>query len=276
MKQVPSAGLTNFFQQSYRGFKPPPPPPELPEISLWSALFDFLAYWAITGLAHSVHFYRRFRERERRALLLESSLAHARLDTLRAQLHPHFLFNSLNAVVALLRREPALAEKTLLCLSELLRLALSQSQKPEISLREEMEFVTRYLEIQQTRFGDRLRFEQELEPVALDCLVPTLLLQPLIENAIRHGIEPTDNAGLVRLTAQRRGGKLVFTVEDDGAGLNGRDATTGGAGIGLANLRARLEALYATDQMLELTPRPGGGVIVRVEIPWRALSTSSS
>jgi signal transduction histidine kinase len=218
------AGMTNLLAELPRGVKPPFPPPGQPRISLFSILLDLLAYGAILGVAHSVHFYRRFRERERRALFLESNLANSRLDALRAQLHPHFLFNSLNAVATLVRRDPRLAEATLISLSELLRLALSQSERQEVPLREEMQFVQRYLEIQQTRFGDKLRVEQEIEPASLDCLVPTLLLQPLVENAIRHGIEPAENAGLVRLTARRQNGLLVLTVEDDGVGLPAADS----------------------------------------------------
>jgi two-component sensor histidine kinase len=264
--------LTNLMTRLHQNF-PTVRPPGLPNVSFWSALLDLLAYGAIVGLTHSVHFYRRFRERERRALLLESNLASARLNALRAQLQPHFLFNSLNAIAALLRRDPRLAETTLVSLSELLRLAMNLSEKPEIALREELEFIQRYLEIQQTRFGDKLRFEQDIEPAAQDCLVPTLLLQPLIENAIRHGIEPAERAGCVRLTAHQRDDKLILTVADDGAGFAGGNAPTGGTGIGLANLRARLETLYDKGQTLELVARPQGGVSVRVEIPWRPAPT---
>jgi LytS/YehU family sensor histidine kinase len=264
-------------------------------------MVDLLAYGAVTGLVHSVNFYRRLRERERRALLLESNLAHARLSTLKAQLQPHFLFNSLNAIAALLRRDPRLAETKLVALSELLRLALSQSERQEGALREELEVVQRYLEIQQTRFGDKLSVEQNIDPQALDCLVPTLVLQPLVENAIRHGIEPSEKAGVVRVSASREDGKLVLAVEDDGVGLAsdscGREDPAGpgpslptparssalgldrrrtGTGIGLANLRERLQALYGAGQKLELTRRATGGVIVRVEIPWRSPVSSES
>src|SRR5262249_38174071 len=159
---------------------------------------DLLAYTAILGMAHSVHFYRRFREREHRALVLESGLVSARLNALRAQLQPHFLFNSLNAIAALLRRDPRLSEATPLSLRDLLRLALSQSERQEVALREELALVRRYREIHQTRFGDKLRIEEHIEPAALECQVPTLLLQPLVENAIRHGLEPSETAGLVR------------------------------------------------------------------------------
>lgn len=262
----PRAGATNFSLGLRPDFKPLPPP-GLPGISLWSGLMDLLAYGAIFGFAHSVHFYRRFREREHRAVLLESQLAGARLNALRAQLQPHFFFNSLNAVAALLRRDPQQAETTLVSLSELLRLALSLSEKPEIPLADEIEFVRRYVEIQKTRFGDKLKFEQDIEPEALNCLVPTLVLQPLVENAIRHGIEPAVNVGLVHLTARRDNGKLILTVEDDGVGL-AENNSSGGTGIGLANLRARLETLYGSAQFLRLSPRPEGGVSARVEIPW--------
>ena len=292
---LPDDDFSNLLTQFGPDMKPALPPPGLPRLGLWSMLLDLLAYCAVVGLAHSVYFYRRFREREHQALLLEANLTQARLNALRAQLEPHFLFNSLNAIAALLRRDARLAEATLLSLSELLRLALSQSQRQEISLREEMNLVRHYLEIQQTRFGDKLRVEQEVEPAALDCLVPTLLLQPVVENAIRHGIEPADHRGLVRVCARRCGNRLVLIVDDDGiglangtlpaaaisegsqtaqglqAGLESHLGCTGpprGNGIGLSNLRARLETLYGTEQRLNLAPRKEGGVTVRIEIPW--------
>src|SRR6267142_3481937 len=205
--------LTNLLAQLPPTIRPGLRPPPPPGVALLPTLLDLLAYGAIIGLIHSVHFYRRFRERERSALVLESNLANARLSALRAQLHPHFLFNSLNAIAALLRRDLRLAEATLMSLSDLLRLALSQAEKQVVPLREEMNFVNRYLEIQQTRFGDKLRAEHDIAPATLDCLVPTLLLQPLVENAIRHGIEPAENGGLLRIAAHRHNGKLVMTVE---------------------------------------------------------------
>lgn len=251
-----------------------------------STILDLLAYGAITGLVHSVYFHRRLRERERRTLVLESHLARARLNTLKAQLQPHFLFNSLNAITTLLRRDPRLAEATLVSLSELLRLALSQSERQETSLREELEFVQRYLEIQQTRFGDKLRVEQDFPPATWECRVPTLVLQPLVENALRHGIEPADKPGTVRLTASRVGDKLVLTVEDDGLGLPTmspdlvpkfpNSPANPGTGIGLSNLRDRLQTLYGDRQKLELSARPTGGVLVRVEIPWQSAEANDA
>jgi len=278
------AGLTNLFSELEHAIKDPPVPPGPFPMRPLSTLLDLLAYGTIVGAVHSVHFYRRFREREHRALFLESNLAKARLNALQAQLQPHFLFNTLNAIATLLRRDPRAAEDTLTSLSELLRLTLNRSGRQEMTLREELEFLQRYVEIQQTRFGDRLRFEPDVEPSALDCLVPTLLLQPVVENAIRHGLEPLDRGGLVRVTARGQDGMLVVIVEDDGVGLAnvaassheaaGEAADTPtpqdkpGSGIGLLNLRARLEALYGARQKLVLASRPEGGVAVRIEIPW--------
>ena len=303
---VGSSGHDEPFQPmpSPGDFRPAVPPPRSSKVSLRSAILDLLAYGAISGLVHSVNFYGRLRERERRALVLESNLAKARLNMLKAQLQPHFLFNSLNAIATLMRRDPRLAETTLVALSELLRLTLSQSEKQEGSLREELEFVRRYLEIQQTRFGEKLRVEQDIDPQALECTVPTLVLQPLMENAIRHGIEPGDKPGVVRVSAARQDGNLILTVEDYGVGLASgfadsnvrehppglvpglpapaRSSTTSalpagaGTGIGLANLRDRLRALYGDGQKLELTPRAAGGVAVRVEIPWKSRGSSET
>jgi signal transduction histidine kinase len=300
-------GVTNQGSNFFKHFPPSMTPPELPSMRPLSTLLDLFAYGAILGVAQSVHFYRRYREREHRALLLESNLAQARLSALQAQLHPHFLFNSLNAVVTLLRRDPRLAEATLTSLSDLLRWTLSQSGKQEVLLREEIQLVERYLEIQKTRFGDRLRCEQAVEPSTLNCRVPTLLLQPLVENAIRHGIEPSEDAGLLRLSARREGNRLVIEVEDDGVGLKQDEVAsigpedakprseptetareparlknqslgagkTEGTGIGLANLRARLEALYGPNQKLTLNSRTTGGLMVHVEVPWSTIDPAT-
>jgi anti-sigma regulatory factor (Ser/Thr protein kinase) len=232
-----------------------------------SLLLDLLAYGMLIGSAHAVHFYRRFREREQRALLLESHLASARLHALQAQLHPHFLFNALNAVATLIRSDANAALETLTSFSELLRLALSQSEKQEVPLREDLRFLQRYMEIQQVRLGARLRFEQEVDPPALECLVPALLLHLLAENAIRHGIEPASHPGVVRLVVRRTGARLWLSVEDNGAGLAATAISP--SGIGLANLRARLKLLYGDAQNLEIGERNGGGVAVTIKIPAR-------
>jgi two-component sensor histidine kinase len=233
-------------------------------------VLNVLAYASLVGLAHTVHFHRRSKERERRTAVLEAQLTQARLNALQAQLHPHFLFNALNAISTLLLRDARAAQEALTSFSELLRMALSHSTQPEVLLGQDLEFLRRYVEIQQTRLGGRLRFEEVIEAEAMGCLVPALLLQPLVENAIRHGIEPSANPGLVRVIVQRQGERLVVTVEDNGAGLTANEVERGGGkGIGLQNLRSRLETLYGAEHRIALGPGREGGVTVRVEIPLR-------
>jgi two-component sensor histidine kinase len=272
---------TNFADKSVRTGAVAWVEPGVPELrgiflgrpwasQLLTCLLNIFGYAGIVGLAHAVHFYNRSRERERKASVLESQLTAARLRALQAQLHPHFLFNALNAISTLLRRDTRAAQEALTSFSELLRLALAHSSQPEVSLREDVEFLRRYVEIQQTRLGDRLRFEEEIDPAAFDCLVPALLLQPLVENAIRHGIEPSPDPGTVRVAIHQQNGCLLVTVEDNGAGLSAKEEENGtGTGIGLQNLRSRLETLYGKQQRVEVTTRNGGGVSVKVEIPLR-------
>jgi two-component system, LytTR family, sensor kinase len=236
----------------------------------FSVFLNVFAYAALVGLAQAVHFYRQSNEREGRAAVLEAQLTKARLNSLQAQLHPHFLFNALNAISTLLRRDTRAAQDALTSFSDLLRMALSYSTQPEVLLREDVEFLRRYVEIQQTRLGDRFRYEEAIAPEALDSFVPALLLQPLVENAIRHGIEASPDPGVVRVAAQSEGKRLLVTVEDNGAGLPAKEVQgDSGSGIGLQNLRSRLESLYGARHRLEIVSRPGGGVVIRVEIPLR-------
>jgi LytS/YehU family sensor histidine kinase len=228
-----------------------------------------LAYSSLVGIAHGASFHRRLREREQRTALLEAQLTKARLNALQAQLHPHFLFNALNAISTLLRRDARAAQEALASFSELLRLALNQSAQPEVRLHDDLEFVRRYVEVQRIRLGDRLHFEELIAAEALDAVVPALLLQPLVENAIRHGIEPSPNPGRVRVLAQVQQQRLLLTVEDNGAGFSSPAAGQSGAGIGLENLRARLKSLYGNQQHIEFDSAAEGGVRVRVEIPFR-------
>lgn len=234
----------------------------------WSAVLDGLAFVALIGLAHAGVFHRRYREREQQAAILESRLNQARLRALQAQLQPHFLFNTLNGIATLLRRDPATAEEMLLSLSELLRISLSSSHRQEIPLREELDFLGRYLAIQRMRFGDRLQVAQEIEASAMDCLVPALLLQPLVENAIRHGLEPSGQPGKLRIAAAREGEWLRLTLEDNGIGLppGGRNR----AGVGLANVRERLATLHGAAQEFDVANRPEGGVVVNIRLPARS------
>jgi two-component sensor histidine kinase len=241
----------------------------------FSVFLNVFAYAALVGIAHAVHFYRESKEREGRAAVLEAQLTNARLNALQAQLHPHFLFNALNAISTLLRRDTRAAQDALASFSDLLRMALSHSTQPEVLLREDVEFLRRYVEIQQTRLGDRLRYEEEIDPQAMDCLVPALLLQPLVENAIRHGIEASPDPGVVRVVAQLEGERLLVTVEDSGAGLPTKeDQGDAGIGIGLQNLRSRLETLYGAKHRLAIDSRPEGGVIIHVEMPLRRMASA--
>ena len=230
--------------------------------------WDAIAYLGLLGLAHAGVFQRRYRERERRATQLESQLNAAQLRALQAQLQPHFLFNTLNGIATLVRRNPAAAEEMITSLSELLRLALHQSDRQEIQLRDELDFLNRYLEIQQMRFGDRLTVERAIDPAASDCAVPALLLQPLVENAIRHGIEPATQPGTVEVSAHRQGDRLELVVADNGVGL-GMGRSSSGSGVGLKNVRERLATLYPGQHEFEFGTRPEGGVLVRITLPWR-------
>jgi sensor histidine kinase YesM len=205
-----------------------------------------------------------------RAAALEHQLIKARLNTLQTQLHPHFLFNALNAISTLMRRDPRAAHDTLMSFSELLRMALGHSSRLEVPLSEDLAFLRRYVEIQQLRLGDRFHFEELIPTEFLEVLVPTLLLQPLVENAIQHGIDPSPGPGTVRVIVEAAGEKLRVIVEDNGVGLSSEEGRrTKGTGIGLGNLRQRLESLYGSSHRFEYGLRETGGVVVRVEIPLR-------
>jgi hypothetical protein len=222
-------------------------------------------YLAIVSAAHAFYFYRRYQERERRNLSLEASLAKARLEALTAQLQPHFLFNSLNAIAELIHVNPDAADDMLAALSDLLRLTLETSAEQELPLRRELEFAERYLAIERVRFGKRLRTSIDASREVQDALVPTFLLQPLIENAIRHGLEPKQLEGVLTVGAKRVGGNLQLQVKDNGVGL--RKHASLRKGIGLANVRARLQALYNGAARLDL--RDSDGVIAEITIPFK-------
>ena len=234
-------------------------------------LLDLFAFGSLAGIAHAWHYQRRYRERERRALALESSLSRARLHALQAQLQPHFLFNTLNSVTAMLRENPRAAEEMLVSLSDLLRLALSQSSRQECTLREDLRFVELYVEIQQYRFGARLVFEADVEPSVWNYAVPTLLLQPLVENAIRHGLEPAGRRVAIRIRGRATaGGGMELTVEDDGVGSVAPAEEHHPRGVGLANVRARLEAFFGGAASLRVSSPPGGsGFRVQLDLPAR-------
>ncbi len=222
-------------------------------------------YWVVVSIVHALTYYRRSQERERKAVELEARLADAKLHALRMQLHPHFLFNTLNAISTLVHRDPRAADEMIGNLSELLRATLDTSE-PEIPLHQELSFLDRYLEIQQVRFGDRLRIEKVIDATALDAQVPTLILQPLVENAMRHGIEPQTTPGLVRIVARRVGDALHLTIHDNGTPA--KPGPKSREGIGLPNTRARLQEMYGNLGCLTLTSASEGGFTVDLEIPY--------
>ena len=228
---------------------------------------NFLFYWGIVAAAHGFAYYRSSRERELRASLLEARLATARLQLLQMQLHPHFLFNTLNAISELVHEDPETADRMITGLSELLREALIAGDRQQVPLRRELELVRRYLDIQQARFGDRLQVEIEVDETIMDALVPHFVLQPLVENAIRHGIGARSDAGRVLIRAHADHDSLRIDVEDDGAGLKEAGASEG---IGLGNTRKRLEALYGPGANVRVRDDPRGGAIVTVTIPLNA------
>ena len=239
---------------------------------LFLALGGALAVYATLWHERLVHGYLiETRERVR----TQEQLAEAQLHSLRLQLQPHFLFNTLNTITALIATEPAAAERMVSGLSELLRASLRLADEQEVPLARELDHLRLYVDIQQTRFGDRLDVAMEVDPEARGALVPSLLLQPLVENAIRHGISPRAAGGRIRVRAARQADELQLEVKDDGVGA----ATQGGAlareGVGLTNTRERLRRLHGGRHRFAYESRPGSGFAVRIALPFRTEAVGS-
>jgi two-component system, LytTR family, sensor kinase len=234
-----------------------------------NVITENMAFWAVAAVVHAIVFHRAAQEREARAERLRSELVQARLDALTGQLHPHFLFNALNSVSALMHRDLPAADAMLARLGDLLRRTLRAGESPEVTLEEEFALLGDYLAVVGVRFRDRLSVEMHLEPGTERAMVPHFLLQPLVENALEHGISRRAGAGRIEVRSARSstdGDTLVLSVSDDGPGYRADASPTNG--IGLANTRRRLAALYADRQRLTLTDRPTGGLLVRVELPF--------
>jgi signal transduction histidine kinase len=230
--------------------------------------FAALFYGLILGIGSAAEYYQRFRERQLRASQLEAQLAHAELQMLKMQLHPHFLFNTLNGITGLVRdKDNEGAIQMLVGLSDLLRQTLENAGKQEVKLGEELEWLELYLKLQQIRFSDRLRVSVNADYEMLDALVPNLITQPLVENAIRHGLAPRAEPGSVVLSAQRVKDKLVLSVCDDGIGLSAEWSLVGSKGVGLLNTQARLQQLYGSNYDLTVRNRSEGGVEASITIP---------
>lgn len=228
---------------------------------------NLLTYWGVVGICWTMQALRLSRERELRSSQLEAQLAGARLERLQTQLHPHFLFNALNSVLPLVFRDRDAAALTISRLEELLRRSLDADAAQLVPLSRELEFLEMYLEIQKTRFQDRLRIAFDVPADLTGARVPNLILQPIVENAIKHGVSAQPGQGSVEISARRVNGMLVLTVRDDGPGLR-ESPRTGGSGLGLANTRERLQQLYGDDHRLALENAASGGVEVTLGLPF--------
>jgi len=223
---------------------------------------------AIVGIAHAAFYYTETQERALHEAQLETRLVEAQLQMLQRQLHPHFLFNTLHAISTLMHRDVQAADRMLARLSDLLRLTLDSIARPEIRLNEELEFLEKYLHIEQVRLGDRLTVEFDVDPEVLDATVPALILQPLVENAIKHGVAPHGRPGRVAVGARRDQDMLVMTVDDSGPGPSERAMAALSTGIGLSNTRARLTHQFGSRYRFEFQRHPEGFTAL-VSIPFR-------
>lgn len=233
------------------------------------AVSDLLVYAALLAAGYAVDYHDRFQARALHAAQLETELARAELQSLRMQLQPHFLFNTLNTIAVLTESRPGAAREMLTQLGDLLRAGLASAGAQEVRLAEEVELLTSYLGIEQTRFSDRLRVSLALDPATLQAWVPNLVLQPLVENAIRYAIAPRATAGTITVASAVEEGRLTLTVTDDGPGY-GRAPVAPGQGLGLGNTRARLARLYGPAATVDIGERPGGGTVVTLRLPFHA------
>ncbi len=239
--------------------------------------FQVVLYWAVLGAAYMVEFVRRYRERDRAAAELEQKLAMTQLESLRMQLNPHFLFNALNSVAELMEMDVKQAQRTLTRVSDLLRLSLRSAGSSTIPLWQEIELVELYLQIARVRYGQGLEVDIDVDSSAVDLPVPSFLLQPLVENALKHGLAPGHRGQSIHVSARRVGDALELVVDDNGKGLDGLITTSGrfmaarpsvdGLGIGLTNTRSRLTMLYGDRYAFRMTNQSSGGCRVEIRLP---------
>jgi two-component system LytT family sensor kinase len=236
-----------------------------------------MTYWVIVLISHAFNYYNSFRKGELKAAQLSSQLAQSQLEALKMQLHPHFLFNTLHSISALLNKDVDAARSMIARLGDFLRLTLENSGSQEVTLQQEIEFLNGYLDIERIRFQDRLTTLVEVDPIVLDVMVPNLILQPLVENAMRHAIANSD-CGRIEVLAVPSNGMLRIQVKDNGPGLQvvRAYANRSKPGVGLANTKARLERLYGSAHRLEFENKPNGGLVVTMEIPRQPNSSSLS
>ena len=234
----------------------------LREIGRFRFANQFLVYCAVVAAGFAREYFLRDQERYREAGALQAQLAEARLDALRAQINPHFLFNTLNAIAALVERDPAGVRRMIARLADLLRRTIDSRGAATVPLSEEIDFLRRYIEIMEVRFQGRLRVRMDISPDTLDVRVPSLILQPIMENAIEHGASRAVGEGVIEVVARRDHGNLVLSVRDNGPGVRGAEA-----GVGLSNTRARLEQLYGSRALVSIESLPESGAIATMTIP---------
>ncbi|HEX6084062.1 MAG TPA: histidine kinase [Thermoanaerobaculia bacterium] len=235
-----------------------------PRFARFGPLNHLLIYGAVLAAGLAREYFLREQRRAREAVHLEALLAHARLNALRMQLNPHFLFNTLNAVSALVERDPSGVRKMIARLSELLRHTLDTKSPDEVALRDELSFLQRYFDIMAVRFQGKLRVSTSVDDVVLNARVPVFILQPLVENALEHGVNRASGDAEVDVHARRDGETLIVSVRDRGPGLDAQPE-----GVGLTNTRARLAALYGDAASVTLTSLPEGGAAAELRLPWR-------
>jgi two-component system, LytTR family, sensor kinase len=228
--------------------------------------YQIMIYWVILAIHEGIRYYSRYNEGQVRASQLETRLVQAQLQALKMQLNPHFLFNTLSAIAALIHVDPNAADQMLVRLSDLLRMSLDNAGAQEVPLEKELEFLQRYLEIEKVRFEDRLHVDLRLEPAVMQAKVPNLILQPLVENAIRHGLAKVTYSGRIRIEARRDGDNLRICVEDNGIGMKGEPVREG---VGLASTRSRLQHLYGDAQTFLIRNLQGGGVQASITLPFQ-------
>ena len=221
-------------------------------------------YWTTLVVAHALYYYRGVRLGEAQTARLTVQLAQAQLQALKMQIHPHFLFNTLNSIAALLHKDVEAADRMIARLGDFLRLTLQSSDAQTVDFEQELEFLKCYLDIEHIRFQDRLTVELDIDPEALTAMVPNLILQPIVENAVRHGVARQTHPGHITIRARREGERLIMSVEDNGPGMK---VKSNGSGIGISNTRARLEQFYGRDFSFEISSSAERGATVTIDLP---------
>ena len=230
--------------------------------------YSYVTCLAIFGVNYAFDYYTKFRERDLKTSQLEAKLAQTQLQVLKMQIHPHFLFNTLNAISALIHKDREAADRMIVHLGDMLRIILDNAGEQEVSLGKELEMLTPYLEIEKTRFSDKLVISTDIEPETRFAKVPNLLLQPLVENAIKHGISRRTTGGTINISAKKENGKLQIRISDNGKGLPPDDKKNVKEGIGISYTRGRLAYLYTANHTFSIENNDDGGVIVNIVIPF--------